>query len=372
MELPSYFDKFLKEIRPTENQRNDLRTGHSTLRTRLNTDEDLKPILVSDFLQGSYRRATAVRPKDGKRSDVDIIVVTKLSPEEYEPKDAMKLFEPFLDKYYKGKWVPNGRSFGIELSYVDLDLVITAAPSEVEIGILQSKSVTADETPEDVDDWRLVKSWLPSTERNTLAGMLLMQEAKREAEWKSVPLQIPDRDVEEWTDTDPLAQIRWTWEKNAGTNSHYINLVKALKWWRRVKHSTPQYPKGYPVEHLIGQACPDGITSVAEGVTLSLEQMVTQYQAEAKAETTPILPDHGVPSHNVLKRVKGEDFSEFYSQICGAAQIARRAFDADTVRKSSEAWRELFGDKFPLGPEEKSSGYSPREGSSSPGGGRFA
>ena len=373
MELPSYFETFLTEIRPTENQSKDLRTGHSTLRTRLNADEGLKPILVSDFLQGSYRRATAVRPKDGKRSDVDIIVVTKLSPDEYEPEEAMNLFVPFLDKHYKGKWVPNGRSFGIELSYVDLDLVITAAPSEAEIGILQSKSVTADETPEDVDDWRLVKSWLPTYERNTSTAQWLMQEAKKEAAWKNVPLQIPDRDVREWTDTDPLAQIAWTWLKNANANTHYINVVKSLKWWRRVNHKTPQYPKGYPVEHLIGQSCPDGITSVATGVTLTLEHMVEQYREYAEAETVPFLPDHGVPLHDVFKRITGEDFAEFYGQVCDAAQTARRALDADTIRKSSEAWRELFGDKFPLGPEEKNnSGYSSREGSSSPGGGRFA
>ena len=45
-------------------------------------DEDLKDIIVTTFLQGSYRRSTAVRPKQGKRSDVDIVVVTKLDKEE--------------------------------------------------------------------------------------------------------------------------------------------------------------------------------------------------------------------------------------------------------------------------------------------------
>ncbi|MGA7119159.1 MAG: hypothetical protein WBY94_03630, partial [Polyangiaceae bacterium] len=79
MELPTDFKEFLQEIRPTENQRSDLKTGHTTLRERLNADEGLKKCLISDFLQGSYRRATAIRPKGDRRSDVDIIVVTKLS-----------------------------------------------------------------------------------------------------------------------------------------------------------------------------------------------------------------------------------------------------------------------------------------------------
>ena len=63
MILQSDFNKFLQEIRPTKVMRDQLITGHQTLRERLNTDEDLKPILVSDFLQGSYRRYTAVRAR---------------------------------------------------------------------------------------------------------------------------------------------------------------------------------------------------------------------------------------------------------------------------------------------------------------------
>ena len=60
MELPSYFSDFLSAIRPTDSQKEDYKTGHKTLRERLNNDEKLGPILVSDFLQGSYRRATAI------------------------------------------------------------------------------------------------------------------------------------------------------------------------------------------------------------------------------------------------------------------------------------------------------------------------
>ena len=51
MELSTYFTKFLKEIRPTQNQKDDCKTGHQTLRDRLHADEGLKPILVSTFLQ---------------------------------------------------------------------------------------------------------------------------------------------------------------------------------------------------------------------------------------------------------------------------------------------------------------------------------
>lgn len=381
MELPSYFSDFLAEIRPTQNHRSDLRTGHKTLTDRLYKDEELAPIIVSTFLQGSYRRATAIRPRGGKRADVDIVVVTKLREEDYTPQEAMDLFVPFLDRHYKDRWEFQGRSMGIGLSYVDLDLVITSAPSEVEAKMLKSASVTAEDTPEDAFDWRLVASYVPVAERSLPGATARLAMARKEAEWQLSPLRIPDRDADEWDDTHPLEQIRWTWAKNAVCNGHYVNVVKALKWWRRVNYTTPKYPKGYPVEHLIGQCCPDGITSVAQGVTLTLEAIAANYRSYAQAEQAPVLPDHGVSAHNVLHRVSGEEFAEFHAQVCEGAGIARRALDAATVRESAEEWRKLFGDKFPEAPAEsgnggndatKSHGYTPRREPTVVGGGRYA
>lgn len=160
MELKTDFETFLREIRPTPSQRTDLQTGHRALRDRLRDDEGLKDVVVSDFLQGSYRRATAVRPKGDKRSDVDIIVVTNLSEAKYTPAAAMDKFVPFLKEHYKGKWKKQGRSVGIELSYVELDLVITSAPSETERAILRSAAVTSDDDIDEARDWRLNESWV--------------------------------------------------------------------------------------------------------------------------------------------------------------------------------------------------------------------
>jgi Second Messenger Oligonucleotide or Dinucleotide Synthetase domain len=376
MELPTYFTDFLQTIRPTPNQVDDYKCGHQTLRQRLREDAVLSPILVSTFLQGSYRRATAIRPQAGKRSDVDVIVVTRLSKDEYTPAQAQEVFVPFLEKHYRGKYQKQGRSIGIELSYVDIDLVITAAPSESEVGILQAESVTTEDTPEDVDDWRLTKSWVERAHRGLPDASLRLKAAQQEPEWKLAPLSIPDRDANTWEATHPLAQIKWTWEKNKHCNGHYVNVVKALKWWRRVKLSTLQYPKGYPVEHLIGQCCPYGITSVAEGVTRTLETIAWDYQSYALLKQTPpfFLSDHGAPDHNVFHRLSGEDFAEFHRFVCEAVAIARQALDEpDDVRASVEKWQALFGPSFPdAHPDESKGGYTARERVSVIGGGRFA
>lgn len=170
-ELPSYFSDFLKDIRPTAAQRKDMRDGHTTLRERLEADEDLSKIIVSTFLQGSYRRSTATRPRGDARSDVDVIVVTKLSEADHTPAQALDRFVPFLNKHYKGKWHQQGRSFGIELSYVELDIVPTSAPSEAEEGLYKSASVVRADALEEEADWKLAKSWVPLLERTGATGL---------------------------------------------------------------------------------------------------------------------------------------------------------------------------------------------------------
>lgn len=208
MNLPSFFSDFLSEIRPTDSQLQDAKTGHETLRTRLENDENLSGLLVSTFLQGSYRRATAILPTGEQRSDVDVIVVTNLDSHTITPEEALQQFVPFVEKYYKGKYHLRGRSIAIEPSYVDLDLVVTAAPSEAQQSILSTDAVRADVTPEDVNDWRLVKDWIEPPKRVQLEGTRIADAVKSEAEWKAEPLLIPDRDLKTWEKTHPLAQIQ--------------------------------------------------------------------------------------------------------------------------------------------------------------------
>ncbi|MCW8137414.1 MAG: nucleotidyltransferase [Planctomycetota bacterium] len=357
MELPSYFKDFLSNIRLTEAQTNDAIRGHRTLRDRLEKDEKLGPLIVSTVLQGSYRRSTALRPHNGKLADVDVIVVTKLHEKDYTPDKVFALFKPFLDKWYAGKWKLQGRSIGIELSDVKLDLVPTSAPSEAERRALTTAG-SVDESVEDMDDRGFDR--------------FILLEARAEAQWKREPLRIPDREAKKWEDTHPLEQIRWTWNKNKKCNSHYVNDVKAIKWWRSVQVLTPERPKGYPIEHLISLSCPDGVGSVAKAVTLTLEDIATKYAFDAALKRTPVLYDHGVPASDVMKRVSGDDFAALHAEICKAAKLARRALDSNDEEESANLWRELFGDRFPAPAPKKKSGFSPREQPTVVGGGRFA
>lgn len=364
--LPSYFDQFLQDIRPTQNQRDDCITGHKTLRDRLHDDEPLREIVIDTFLQGSYRRVTAIRPKGDSKSDVDVITVTNLDKSKYTPRQAMALFIPFLDKHYKGKWKAKGRAFCISLSYVELDLVITAAPSEIQTKIWRELAGLNESDILGETKWKPNGKWLPE-------GLYTSLLKEQKGDWKLEPLDIPDREANKWDKTHPLAQIAATWIKNRETKRHYINVVKAVKWWKVSQQSDMEYPNGYPLEHLLWVSCPDSIDSVAQGVVLALEDISNRYQVYADSGQVPFVPDHGVSEHNVLGRLSAKDFQEFYQRICVAAGQARNAFDEADVCESAEKWRLLFGSKFPPCPNNAKQGsYTPRKEASIVPGGRFA
>jgi len=375
MDVPSYFSDFLKDIRPTATQREGYKNGHRVLRARLASYGPLKNAIVSTFLQGSYRRATAVRPQGDKRPDVDIIAVTALHHEELKPAQVLDLFHTFAKKHYGEKSRLQGRSIGIELDAVDLDLVPTAAPSEAEYGILKSASVTDDEDLEEATDWRLNRLWLNESARAGRSdAMTILAAARAEPEWKADPLLIPDAQAGTWEPTHPLAQLQWTRDKNARCDGHFVNVVKALKWWRNEALPDLKHPKGFPLERIIGECCPDGIESVAEGVTKTLETAVAKFAGIRAAKGVPQLADYGVSTHNVLKRIDGESFATLYDAMAKAAETAKAARAAVEVDDSARLWRDLFGSKFPAPPSGGGAkgGYSPRDKVSVPGAQRFA
>lgn len=59
--METYFKDFLKEIRLEDEQKDALVNAHTQLRERLEDDAQLGEILVSTFLQGSYRRSTIIK-----------------------------------------------------------------------------------------------------------------------------------------------------------------------------------------------------------------------------------------------------------------------------------------------------------------------
>lgn len=393
MSLSTSFDDFLTAIRPTKAEMERGRKRHTDLREKLLADDTLAPIIIDTFLQGSYRRSTILRPTREDKMDVDLVVVTDID-ERLGTGYAFNLFKPFVEKHYPGRWELQGRSIGIKLNDVDLDLVITARPSEtlavalatqdnafaVRNGRVKATSnvirmlTGGDDTVED---------WFDTNFRQIPAGMqaLTRQRLAKAAmdsadEWRKHPLRIPDREAKEWQDTHPLAQIEWTRAKNAETNGHFINIVKAVKWWKRETPDLPKYPKSYPLEHMIGDCCPDDITAFGDGLRDTLDTMATKYRRHANAGTVPFLSDHGCRDVNVLARVEGDDFQQLHRNIDKARETACRASDCGSDAQAAQLWRNLLGSTFPLLPlpaeAAGTGGFTERRQQSQVSEGRFA
>lgn len=354
--IPSYFTDFLAEIRLTDPLERACQEKHLGLRRLLAADAELSTIVIDAFLQGSYRRATGVRPLDltdyTEHVDVDLVVVTTLDPDANSPDRVVARFTPFLDRHFQGHWKPNDRSIRITFSDtpVTLDLVITAAPSMV-----VQEAIKAAERRRGVSSDILT---LSQRRVGDLRDILSMREAvgamrkmAGSEDWREDALLIPDRPLQNWVKTHPIQQITWTEAKNGLSQGHYVNVVKAVKWWR-LRNDHPEYPKGYPLEHLIGTVCPDGIESVADGLTRSLETIVRDYQVHVLTHRKPELPDHGVPENDVFRRVTVDDFAGFHVLVQNAANLARQALDAPTIAESASAWRELLGPEFPEPPQD--------------------
>jgi predicted nucleotidyltransferase len=314
MKLPSYFDRFLAEIEPSPSYKQDQQDGHRVLRRRLAEDDEFGEIHLNTFLQGSYKRQTAIHP--GK--DVDIVVVTSLDPDWTTPQEANKKLRKCLDKHYKGKIEPQNRSLCITLSYVRMDVVL-ATSRYLERQLLR-ESITEAKEIEDVSGW------------------------------KQYPLLIPDRELGAWVDTHPKKQLEWTTGLNETCGGYFVPLVKMFKWWRKEAYTTPKHPRSYVLERLAGECVDTSIRDHAENFVSLLQNIVIRYSLYASAGVVPTLPDPGVPANNVARRLSVEDFKRFMKEVEAVLPTAEAALGSDDKGRSAELWRKVFGDKFPAAP----------------------
>lgn len=378
MKAPSSFIDFLSNIRPTDSQTNRMRESHLDLRKKLEDDTELAKILVGTFVQGSYRRHTGIKATSGYECDVDIVVVTNLDKTAFNAAHALGVFKPFLDKFYPKKHYAQDRSWFISVNEeVKMDLVPTSEPGVLIRKMIENRVLDSGAFLSDIESGGNIGS-------KKQMRQLILEAAEAESEWEADdPLWIPDRKRMDWDRTHPIYQIKWTASKNKRCEGHFVNVVKAIKWWKRHQAPTPKYPKGFPLEHLVGDCCPDGIGSVAEGVALTMEEMVKRYRVDAEARRSPIIPDRSLPENNVFQRIDGTDFAEFYSSVESTAMNARSALDDQDLASSTKKWRGIFGDEFPIsgggggnGGDDGNggpSGFTPRTNRSEPAPtGRFA
>lgn len=313
MNLPSYFKDFLSEIEPSASYKEDQQRGHATLRKRLAEDPDFSKIHVATFLQGSYKRQTAIHP--GK--DVDIVVVTNLDPDVTKSTDATARLKRCLERYYDNV-TPQNRALCVTLTYVTMDVVIATSRE-----LLQE---------------------------NALKSLFEASSIDLAERWKTQLLQIPDRELKKWVDTHPKAQLEWTTARNKESGGFFVPLVKMFKWWRKEAYRSPAYPKGYSLERIAGDAFDPTARDHAEGFVRLLRNVVARYEPYSQLNLVPTLRDPGVPGHNVLGRVAASDFKAFVARAKCDLEVAEDAIASTDKAKSVDLWQRLFGAAFPSAP----------------------
>lgn len=372
MELPTYFDDFLQNTSPTPSQKKIMTDEHKLLRERLMNDAALKPVLLATFIQGSQRRFTANRGDGQHPCDVDVVAVTNLPRSSFTAAYAHQLFQPFLERHYKGRYEPQDRSWCITVhEEVTIDLVPTSEPDS--IALREAVKMQA------LREWDAELGSAIGREpgvRSLKEAVLAASRRDRDFD-KSEPLWIPDRTLQVWEKTHPLFLIGWTARKNESTDGHFIHVVRAVKWWRREIAPLPKYPKGYPLEHLVGECCGDAIESVASGLSGCLEEMADRFAPYARRRETPFLAARGVhdPLVDVMRRVSGDDFAGFHEKLVVASALAQRALQAATIDESCNLWRQLLGPDFPEPPSKSSAvlgGFTQPAAPARPREGRFA
>ncbi len=97
MELKKAFEEFLTNIRLTPSQNDDLIKGHSILRERLESYTEFPDNIeiLNTFLQGSYKRGTAVKPNGNKRVMLILLLLQILMKQNILQTELFQLLYPF-------------------------------------------------------------------------------------------------------------------------------------------------------------------------------------------------------------------------------------------------------------------------------------
>lgn len=327
MQIPINFERFRSASQPSPQQFDTMTEEHRRLRERLLGDPALKGVVLTTLIQGSHRRGTSLRGTSAHPCDVDIIVVTAMARSSTTAKRASEVFQPFLSRHYPGRFSQRLRSWCITISpEVRLDVVPMARPDS---NAVENALASA-----------LFREWRPGSGATGTVGA-----AAAGVDWnRAEPLWIPDRKLDQWEQTHPMLLLDWTGQKNDRCNGHFTDVVRAIKWWWRRIQPQPQYIKGYPLEHIVGECCPNSIASSADGIAVTLESIASRFQTDVAGGRAPTLPARGVLGVNVLRRVDPREFAQFVREASAAAPTARRAINAGTTSETVDLWARLLGD----------------------------
>ena len=168
------------------------------------------------------------------------------------------------------------------------------------------------------------------------------------------PLLVPDREWQEWCDTDPLGYQTWLSDLNAQHGGKVVPLIKLMKHWKEC-HFVYKRPKSYWLECLVvrhisnGWVATDNL-SYAELFTKLLASIYTRFeeQYENPDAKPPRIPDPML-GNNVAFNWQRSHFEGFMVRVKESRNWAQRALalDNEQVEDAVALWQKVFADTFP-------------------------
>lgn len=299
MELPTYFEKFVSNVQPTEERISAVADGHNTLRGHLQDDAELAYPVADSFLSGSYARKTAIDPI----KDADIILILELTTlsedrREPRPRHVLENLRTAIDAFYDDVNLETQRR-SIQVLLPDVDVRMDVVPAMAPDG-------------------------------------------------KGEELFVPDYEQNIWVPSKPIGHIEWTRIKNAESNGQFVRVVKALKWWRGRALTKAGGPKSFLLEVMAGHHLH---TSDCLPVTFvrTARAMRDALAASYDRGEMPTVPDPSLADNDLAASCgwTRPQVKAFIDALRTLIDVAQRAIDAQTKEESIRLWQSVFGDPYP-------------------------
>ncbi len=297
----SRFLELLADIEPSATTKANSVNAHTSVREALQEDDEYSSRVERVILGGSYRRDTAIRPRQKNdsldRPDVDLYVVVDVALYETTPSGEMDALYSALNRARKLLGIT-----GLTRDRVALSVSMNRADLDVSVLIERQGD-----------------------------GLY----------------RIGNRETGEWYLTDPEEHTSWSTAQNVRFSGRFKPVTKLLKWARRENPTSYKHPKSFAIEGFLAQNLDEHETHYGKLFHDYCKTFIDTYETHRRLELCPRLDDPAVPGGNLLEGVSGAAFCAYYDKIEKHRDDAGRALAEEDQETATTYWRRIFGNRFP-------------------------
>ncbi len=288
------FRKFKSRLELNENEQKNASTRHNEIREHLRS----RFALDDDFLTGSYKRYTKTKPL----KDVDIFCVLGSKEKHFRDEHPLKVLQAF-EKALAEKYGATAVSIQRRSVGVDFGVVVDA---------------------EDNTDYRVVSM-------DAVPAFACGQN-----------YEIPDKDEGKWIKTNPKIHEEKAIEAHDAYNGEWKGLVRMLKYWNN-HHERPIKPS-FLIEVMALECLHPPFSGRFDYEFQGTFATFADRIFDAWADPAGLGPPVSDMMSEEKKKAACAALKQADRQATIAIDLVRQGKNGDAL----QAWRKLFGPKFPL------------------------